>query len=57
MPIYEYKCTACSHEDRVLEKFADKGTKKCPKCGKKKLSPTITAPLGVVTTGCSEASK
>ncbi len=34
MPLYEYQCAACGHEDTLLEKHSASKTKKCPSCGK-----------------------
>lgn len=42
MPIYEYECEKCRHRFEVLQKFAERPLKKCPKCGgrvSKLLSP------------------
>ena len=33
MPIYEYQCTNCGHEEESLEKMDAPRTKKCPACG------------------------
>lgn len=33
MPIYEYKCTKCSHEFQAMQKFSDEPMKQCPTCG------------------------
>lgn len=33
MPIYEYKCTACSHEFQAMQKFSDAPVHQCPTCG------------------------
>jgi len=33
MPIYEYRCSACSHELELLQKFADPPLVTCTKCG------------------------
>ncbi len=35
MPMYEYECTSCKHRFEVLQKFADKPVKSCPKCKKR----------------------
>ena len=34
MPMYEYACDACGHEDTLLEKLGAGRIKKCPACGK-----------------------
>ena len=33
MPIYEYHCTACDHEEDVMQKFSDDPLTQCPACG------------------------
>jgi len=43
MPIYEYKCSACGHQDDHLQKLSDAPLTKCPACGKKKYAKQLTA--------------
>jgi putative FmdB family regulatory protein len=43
MPIYEYKCSACSHELESLQKFSDAPLVKCPVCGKDTLTKLVSA--------------
>jgi putative FmdB family regulatory protein len=43
MPIYEYKCAACGHQDEHLQKVSEKPLAKCPSCGKKKYQKQISA--------------
>lgn len=43
MPIYEYQCTSCGHEEEVLQKINDKPLKKCPACGKSTLKKVVSA--------------
>ena len=43
MPIYEYKCSACGHQDDHLQKISEKPLTKCPACGKKKYQKQLTA--------------
>lgn len=43
MPIYEYTCSACGAESEILQKLADPPARKCPVCGKSKLSKQISA--------------
>ena len=43
MPIYEYRCAACGHQDDLLQKLADAPLTKCPACGKKKYQKQLTA--------------
>ena len=35
MPLYEYKCDACSHRFEKIVKFSDPPLEVCPKCGGK----------------------
>ena len=44
MPIYEYKCSACGHQDDHLQKVNERPLSKCPACGKKKYEKQLTAP-------------
>lgn len=32
MPIYEYKCSKCSHEFESIQKFSDEPLTECPEC-------------------------
>ena len=32
MPIYEYECTECGHNEEVLQRFSDEPLSECPKC-------------------------
>ena len=43
MPIYEYKCSACSHELESLQKFSDAPLVACPVCGKDTLTKLVSA--------------
>jgi putative FmdB family regulatory protein len=43
MPIYEYRCAACGHQEDHLQKLADAPLSKCPACGKKKYAKQLTA--------------
>ena len=33
MPIYEYQCSDCGHEEEVLQRVSDPVLTRCPKCG------------------------
>jgi putative FmdB family regulatory protein len=44
MPFYEYQCQACGAQVEVLQKISDAPLKKCPECGKSKLTKLISAP-------------
>ena len=43
MPIYEYRCAACGHQEDHLQKLAEAPLAKCPACGKKKYQKQLTA--------------
>ena len=43
MPIYEYRCSACGHQDDHLQKLSEAPLTKCPSCGKKKYQKQLTA--------------
>ncbi len=34
MPIYEYRCEACGHQEEHLQKVSDAPLAQCPACGK-----------------------
>jgi putative FmdB family regulatory protein len=44
MPIYEYRCGACSHHVEALQKISDSPLRKCPECGKLFLRRLMSAP-------------
>ena len=44
MPIYEYQCTKCGHQEEVLQKISDAPLKKCPECGKSAMEKMVSAP-------------
>jgi putative FmdB family regulatory protein len=43
MPIYEYRCGACGHQQEFLQKVSDPPRTECPKCGKPSLSKLLSA--------------
>ena len=43
MPIYEYLCAACGHQEDHLQKLSEAPLTKCPACGKKKYQKQLTA--------------
>ncbi len=43
MPIYAYKCSACGHEQDVLQKISDPLLTDCPQCGQATLVKQVTA--------------
>jgi putative FmdB family regulatory protein len=45
MPFYEYQCQACGAQVEVMQKISDTPLKKCPECGKSRLTKLISAPV------------
>jgi len=43
MPIYEYSCQACGHEEEVLQKISDPVLTQCPACQKQALKKKVSA--------------
>lgn len=43
MPIYEYRCQACSHELESLQAMSDDPLTDCPECGRPDLKRKISA--------------
>ena len=43
MPIYEYRCQSCGHQQEFLQKVSDAPHTTCPKCGKPSLSKLLSA--------------
>ena len=43
MPIYEYRCAACGHQQEFLQKVSDAPLTECPKCKKPSLAKMVTA--------------
>lgn len=43
MPIYEYLCNDCGHQEEILQKFSDSALTHCPKCGKNNFNKVISA--------------
>jgi putative FmdB family regulatory protein len=43
MPIYEYLCAACGHQEDHLQKVSEAQLTKCPACGKKKYEKQLSA--------------
>ena len=43
MPIYEYRCSSCSHQEDFLQKLSEPQLTDCPKCGKSTFSKQVTA--------------
>jgi putative FmdB family regulatory protein len=43
MPIYEYRCAVCGHQQEFLQKVSDAPMAICTKCGKPSFSKMVTA--------------
>ncbi len=43
MPIYEYRCGSCGHQQEFLQKVSDAPLTTCPQCGKPSLSKLVSA--------------
>jgi putative FmdB family regulatory protein len=43
MPIYEYRCGACGHQEDHLQKVSDRPLSKCPACGRKSYKKLLSA--------------
>ena len=43
MPIYAYRCSACGHNQDVLQKMSDAPLTTCPECGQATYSKQVTA--------------
>ena len=43
MPIYEYRCASCGHQQEFLQKLGDVPLTVCTQCGKPSFSKMVTA--------------
>ena len=43
MPIYEYRCEECGHQEDHLQKVSERPLSKCPACGKKAYKKLLSA--------------
>lgn len=43
MPIYEYRCGACGHQQEHLQKVSEKPLTACPACGKRSYKKLLSA--------------
>ena len=43
MPIYEYRCASCGHQQEFLQKVSDAPLTICTQCGKTTFSKMVTA--------------
>lgn len=57
MPIYEYRCSKCGHEDEIFQNYKEKPKRKCTSCGKLKFERLISKTLGFVDPGITTLGK
>lgn len=43
MPIYEYRCSSCGHQEDFLQKLSEPPLTDCPKCMQSTFSKQVTA--------------
>jgi putative FmdB family regulatory protein len=43
MPIYEYRCSSCGHQEEFLQKVSDPARTRCTKCGQETFSKMVSA--------------
>jgi putative FmdB family regulatory protein len=43
MPIFEYRCDECGHQEDHLQKSSERPLTKCPACGKKAYKKMLSA--------------
>src|SRR5258706_9996641 len=43
MPIYEYRCGECGHQEEHLQKISERPLARCPACGKKAYKKRLSA--------------
>jgi putative FmdB family regulatory protein len=43
MPIYEYRCAKCGHQEDHLQKVSEKPLSRCPACGRKTYKKQLSA--------------
>jgi putative FmdB family regulatory protein len=43
MPIYEYRCSSCGHQQEFLQKVSDAPYTRCTHCGQETFSKMVTA--------------
>lgn len=51
MPTYDYLCAACGHELEIFHSMTEAPKKKCPECGKLRLSRQIGTGGGILFKG------
>src|SRR5437763_3265070 len=63
MPIYEYRCAVCGHQDEHLQKVSDAPMTVCPACGKPEYRKQLSAAgfqlkgTGWYATDCKSGAK
>jgi putative FmdB family regulatory protein len=43
MPIYEYRCAECGHQEEHLQKVSERPLSACPSCGKRAYKKLLSA--------------
>jgi putative FmdB family regulatory protein len=43
MPIYEYRCSSCGHQQEFLQKLSDAPHTRCTECGQETFAKMVTA--------------
>ena len=43
MPLYEYRCSSCGHQQEFLQKWSDAPITVCTRCGKESFQKMLTA--------------
>jgi len=51
MPTYDYVCASCSHRFEIFEKMSARGTRECPKCGRKQARRAVGVGGGFILKG------
>ena len=51
MPTYDYVCGACGAELEIFQSMTEAPKRKCPECGKQKLTRRIGAGAGILFRG------
>lgn len=44
MPIYDFQCSACGHQDEMMRKASAENTMQCPACSKETFTKMLSAP-------------
>jgi putative FmdB family regulatory protein len=44
MPLYEYRCEACSHQFEKIQRFSDDPISVCPSCGQGPVVKLLSSP-------------